>query len=68
MIMVKSWNSTVQLILKQEAEPGTSKKKVKGTIHWVSAKHAVNAEVRLYDRLFTVEAPDADKEKSFLEF
>lgn len=47
---------------------GTSKKKVKGTIHWVSAKYAVNAEVRLYDRLFTVEAPDSDKEKSFLDF
>lgn len=47
---------------------GTSKKKVKGTIHWVSAQHAVKAEVRLYDRLFTVEAPDADKEKSFLDF
>lgn len=47
---------------------GTSKKKVKGTIHWVSAEDAVKAEVRLYDRLFTVEAPDADKEKSFLEF
>jgi glutaminyl-tRNA synthetase len=46
---------------------GTSTKKVKGTIHWVSAKHAVSAEVRLYDRLFTVEAPDADKEKGFLE-
>jgi len=47
---------------------GTSKKKVKGTIHWVSAEHAVKAEVRLYDRLFTVEAPDADKEKVFLDF
>ena len=46
---------------------GTSKKKVKGTIHWVSAKHAVQSEVRLYDRLFTVEEPDADKEKDFLE-
>jgi glutaminyl-tRNA synthetase len=46
---------------------GTSKKKVKGTIHWVTAKHAINAEVRLYDRLFTVEAPDADKGKGFLE-
>jgi glutaminyl-tRNA synthetase len=34
-------------------------KKVKGTIHWVSATHAVDAEVRLYDRLFTVEEPDA---------
>ena len=33
-------------------------RKVKGTIHWVSARHAVNAEVRLFDRLFAVEAPD----------
>lgn len=33
-------------------------RKVKGTIHWVSAKHAVDAEVRLYDRLFSQEAPD----------
>ena len=32
-------------------------RKVKGTIHWVSAKHCVEAEVRLYDRLFTVEQP-----------
>jgi glutaminyl-tRNA synthetase len=35
-------------------------RKVKGTIHWVSAPHAVEAEVRLYDRLFTVPEPDAD--------
>ena len=34
-------------------------RKVKGTIHWVSAAHAVEAEVRLYDRLFTVPEPDA---------
>ncbi|MHB8852971.1 MAG: glutamine--tRNA ligase/YqeY domain fusion protein [Ignavibacteriaceae bacterium] len=47
---------------------GTSSKKVKGTIHWVSADNAIEAEVRLYDRLFTVEAPDADKEKDFVEF
>ncbi len=47
---------------------GTSNKKVKGTIHWVSASHAIKAEVRLYDRLFTVEAPDSDKDKDFLEF
>ncbi len=46
---------------------GTSNKKVKGTIHWASAKHAAKAEVRLYDRLFTVEEPDADKEKDFIE-
>ena len=38
----------------------TSGRKVKGTIHWVSAAHALDAEVRLYDRLFTVPEPDAD--------
>jgi glutaminyl-tRNA synthetase len=37
----------------------TSSRKVKGTIHWVSTAHAVDAEVRLYDRLFTVPEPDA---------
>ena len=35
-------------------------RKVKGTIHWVSARHAVPAEIRLYDRLFTVADPDDD--------
>ncbi len=40
---------------------GTSKKKVKGTIHWVSAKHAARAEVRLYDRLFTSENPGSEE-------
>ena len=43
-------------------------RKVKGTIHWVSAPHALKAEVRLYDRLFSVEYPDADKEKDFKTF
>ncbi|NBQ43757.1 MAG: glutamine--tRNA ligase, partial [Mycobacteriaceae bacterium] len=38
----------------------TAARKVKGTIHWVSAAHAVDAEVRLYDRLFTEAEPDAD--------
>ncbi|CAN5553704.1 glutamine--tRNA ligase/YqeY domain fusion protein [soil metagenome] len=38
----------------------TSNRKVKGTIHWVSAAHAVDAEVRLYDRLFNTPEPDAD--------
>jgi glutaminyl-tRNA synthetase len=37
----------------------TAGRKIKGTIHWVSAAHAVDAEVRLYDRLFTVAEPDA---------
>jgi len=45
-----------------------SKRKVKGTLHWVSIKHAIPVEIRLYDRLFTVEAPDADKEKDYLDF
>jgi len=43
-------------------------RKVKGTLHWVSAKHALRAEVRLYDRLFTVENPLIDKEKDFKDF
>ncbi len=43
-------------------------RKVKGTIHWVSARHAIPAEVRLYDRLFTVEHPDMDKKRDFTEF
>jgi len=38
----------------------TASRKVKGTIHWVSAAHAVEAEVRLYDRLFTEAEPDKD--------
>ncbi len=39
-------------------------RKVKGTIHWVSSHDAIDAEVRLYDRLFTVENPDDEKEDS----
>lgn len=48
---------------------GTSQKKVKGTIHWVSAKHAVEAEVRLYDRLFTDPDPDGKKDgTNFMDY
>ena len=47
--------------------PGASRK-VKGTIHWVSARQGVRAEVRLYDRLFSVSNPLADKSRDFLEF
>ena len=43
-------------------------RKVKGTIHWVSVKHALQAKVRLYDRLFSVPEPDADDEKEYKEF
>jgi glutaminyl-tRNA synthetase len=45
----------------------TSGINVKGTIHWVSAAHAKTAEVRLYDRLFTVESPDSE-EGDFKEY
>lgn len=44
-----------------------SNRKVKGTIHWVSVPHSTDAEVRLYDRLFMVEDPSAEKEKDFKE-
>ena len=44
-----------------------SLRKVKGTLHWVSIKHAIKAEVRLYDRLFNHESPDGDKEVDFME-
>lgn len=45
-----------------------SKRKVKGTLHWVSIPHAIETEVRLYDRLFVEAAPDAKKDTDFLEF
>lgn len=44
---------------------GTSTKKVKGTIHWVNVKDCVDCEVRLYDRLLTVEDPASEKDKDY---
>lgn len=45
-------------------------RKIKSTIHWVSAEHAINAEVRLYDHLFSVPNPDgaATDGKTYLDF
>ena len=50
--------------LDPESRPGMegANRKVKGTIHWVSAQHAVAAEIRLYDRLFLVEKPDDESD------
>jgi len=50
--------------LDPESRPGMAgaDRKIKGTIHWVSARHAVEAEIRLYDRLFDVAAPDDDSD------
>ncbi len=62
----------VQVTFDEDSRSGSgseaSQRKVAGTLHWVSVAHAINAEVRLYDRLFTDEAPDGHKEKDFLEF
>lgn len=43
-------------------------RKVKGVIHWVSATQCMDVELRLYERLFTAENPEADKDKTFLDF
>lgn len=43
-------------------------RRVKATLHWVSADHAIQAEARLYNHLFTIEKPDGDDEKDFTEF
>lgn len=51
----------------RSGQPG-SERKVKGTVHWVSAEHAVAAEVRLYDRLFSIPHPAGDKARDFVEF
>ena len=45
-----------------------SLRKVKGTLHWVSAEHSLPVEVRLYDRLFIEASPDTNKEKDFMDF
>jgi glutaminyl-tRNA synthetase len=45
-----------------------SLRKVKGTLHWVSAKHALPIEIRTYERLFTTEQPDAAKDVDFVQF
>jgi glutaminyl-tRNA synthetase len=64
--VVKDGDRVVELrcSLDPETRPGRegANRKVKGTIHWVSARHAVAAEVRLYDRLFKVPDPDDDSD------
>jgi glutaminyl-tRNA synthetase len=68
----KDINGTITEIY-AEYDPATrsgmpdSSRKVKGTLHWVSATHSLPAEVRLYDRLFIVENPNEEKDKDFKE-
>jgi glutaminyl-tRNA synthetase len=63
--IIKDPNGTVVELrctadLESRSGGSAAHRKVKGTIHWVSAQHAVDAQIRLYDRLFTVPEPDAD--------
>jgi glutaminyl-tRNA synthetase len=62
----------IHVIYDEDSRSGSgseaSQRKVAGTLHWVSIQHAIEAEVRLYDRLFIDEAPDSHKEKNFLDF
>lgn len=64
--------TTIYVTYDPETKSGSgteaSKRKVKGTLHWVSATENIPIEVREYDRLFTVESPDAEKDVDFLQF
>ncbi|UNK49092.1 glutamine--tRNA ligase/YqeY domain fusion protein [Lysobacter sp. S4-A87] len=63
--VIKDGDRVVEIrgVLDPESRPGMAgaDRKIKGTIHWVSARHAVAAEIRLYDRLFNVADPDDDE-------
>ena len=64
--------TSIQVTYDEDSRSGSgseaSQRKVAGTLHWVSIEHAIEAEIRLYDRLFIDESPDAHKEKNFLDF
>ncbi len=60
-------HATYDRLSKSGTDTPEALRKVKGTIHWVSQEHALDAEVRLYDRLFSSAAPDADKEGDFMD-
>lgn len=69
----KDENGVVQVIhctYDPDTKSGSGKvtRKIKGTLHWVSAKHAVDAEIRLYDRLFMNPEPDGHEDKDFKDF
>jgi glutaminyl-tRNA synthetase len=70
--VVKKDGEIVELICTYDPETkggyAPDGRKVKSTIHWVSQKHALDAEIHLYDRLFTVEDPAGQKDVSFKDF
>ncbi|MDR1756790.1 MAG: glutamine--tRNA ligase/YqeY domain fusion protein [Culturomica sp.] len=65
---VTAIHATCDLASRSGSGTEASNRKVKGTLHWVSAAHAIDAEVRLYDRLFKDEDPAGHKEIDFKEF
>ena len=66
--IITAVHCTADLDSKSGSGTEASKRRVKGTIHWVSSKHALPAKVRLYDRLFKDEAPDSHKDIDFKTF
>jgi glutaminyl-tRNA synthetase len=70
--VVKKNGKIVELVCTIDPETrggyAPDKRKVKSTIHWVSANHSIDADVRLYDRLFTVEDPTGQKDADFKDF
>ena len=60
--------ATYDALSKSGSGTEESLRKVKGTLHWVSAKHAIPVDIRIYDRLFTTAQPDAEKEIDFMEY
>ena len=60
--------ATYDALSKSGSGTEESLRKVKGTLHWVSAKHATPVDIRIYDRLFTTPQPDAEKEIDFMEY
>ena len=61
-------HATYDPLSKSGSDTPESKRKVKGTLHWVTVEHSVPAEIRIYDRLFIDEAPDGHKDSNFLDF
>ena len=59
---------TCDLASRSGSGTDASTRKVKGTLHWVSIQHAIQAEVRVYDRLFSVESPEGHEDKTFMDF
>ena len=60
--------ATYDALSKSGSGTEESLRKVKGTLHWVSAKHATPVDIRIYDRLFTTAQPDAEKEIDVMEY